>query len=127
MITAARLRERNNAKGWLLRSHTSTLGHRYTAGVGGAPSMIRIVDSSDEAEELAHIEQFEVLVFKGIEELEEFVNKEMQTRVRSGSLPVQAKIENAPKLEAPKPPPVAEITEPTPVGEPVVEEEPAPV
>ena len=118
MITAARLRERNVARGHLMRSYTSSFGHRFMAGSEGTPSPIRIVDNAAELAELMQVAQFELMEFESVEALEAFIQGEMESRVRSGAVNVRAQIENAPPKPAPVAAPVVrKLTEPTPVGE----------
>lgn len=114
MITVARLRERNISNGMALRSYTSSFGARYVAGKDGKPSNLRIVTKSEEVQELSALPQMQLMQFETLEDAERFINEEMQSRVRSGSLPVQAKIENAP----PKPAPTVPVIAPPVINEP---------
>lgn len=84
-ITMVRMRPRNpKREGMGMRTYTSASGARYSIGVAGQPSPIKIVDDPAELEELRSLPQFEFRTFRNRAEMDEFVAGEVAQLVRSG-------------------------------------------
>jgi len=93
MITAVRLKERDKKAGFLMRTYFSAHSRsKYTAGEHGQPSAFRLVKSRGELEELSRFPQFEILEFDDMDQLNEFVQQEMEERARKGLPAVRAAI-----------------------------------
>jgi len=93
MITAVRLRERDKKAGFLMRTYFSAFSRsKYTAGEHGQPSPFRLVKSQGEIDELSRFPQFEILDFDDMDQLNEFVQQEMEDRARKGLPAVRAAI-----------------------------------
>lgn len=94
MITVVRLRERDKRKGYLMATYVSAATRtRYSAGNINEPSPLRIVESKSELAELKDIDQFEILEFEDKDELQEFIQTDMERRARSGLTAIRAQIQ----------------------------------
>lgn len=136
MIKAVRLREPNKQKGWTLKRFMSPGGTLYQAGSKDVPSALVIVDDPAEIDRLRQVsDQFEILEVSDRNELDQLVQKEMETRVREeGGSAVRAAVEErAPKkaeelYEVTTPtltPTITSTPKPPPVEPPATDEKPA--
>jgi hypothetical protein len=94
--------QKHVAKTWV-----SPRRHFYTAGIGGMPSTIVEVNDPEEIAYVraliaAGVSQFEVIEAAGAKDLNELVQREMETSMRVGGVPVRAVVLPAP-AEVPLP------------------------
>jgi hypothetical protein len=95
-IHAARLRPRNPKRGMGIRTYQSAVsGTTYKVGEHGQPSPIKLVKSQDELIELGEIEQFQLLTFGTMADLDAFIEKETTQQHRKGNFIQKPVIERA--------------------------------
>lgn len=111
MITAVRLLPRNPKRGHKLRTYVSATSRiRYKAGEGSNPSPWRIVSDPNELKEVQQNIQFETKNFKTVEELENYVQVEMEDGARLGKPPIRAQIEGQPAFRKEKESPKLDLS-----------------
>ena len=93
MITAVRLRDRNPKLKHMMRTYASVSGKVYKAGDGYLPPAWRVLSDEKEIRELSEILQFEIRRFDSIEELQLYIQEEMEAGARLGKPAVRAQIE----------------------------------